>query len=100
ASIFIVTPPHWVEYLWVPTTAKVCIPGVVSPPVAATWTVFLYQSNASGVPSTAGAEIQVSCQGSVESSLLNPFQSPAKTSGLILKSEGFHQRGEINSVFH
>ena len=42
-SMFMVTPPHWVEYVPAATRAKECTPGVVSPPVAATWIVFVNQ---------------------------------------------------------
>ena len=61
--------------------AKECSPGVVSPPLVATWIVFVSQSNASGVPCRSGAVIFVRFHGGFESSLLKPFQSPAKTSG-------------------
>ncbi len=54
SSIAIVTPPHCAEYIRFPTKTKECTPGVVSPPVAATWMVLRYQSNPSGVPCSAG----------------------------------------------
>src|SRR5438445_13797948 len=58
---------------------KECVPGVVSPPVAATWIVLVNQSNPSGLPCGPGAVILVRLQGEEVSSLLKPFQSPAKT---------------------
>jgi hypothetical protein len=39
--------------------AKECTPGVVSPPVVATWMVLINQSNPSGVPCAPGAMILV-----------------------------------------
>src|SRR6266513_800755 len=59
--------------------ANECNPGVVSPPVAATWIVLAAQSNPSGLPCGPGAVILVRLQGGEVSSLLKPFQSPAKT---------------------
>src|SRR5206468_1421213 len=58
---------------------KECNPGVVSPPVAATWIVLTNQSNPSGLPCAPGAVMLVRLQGKAESFLLNAFQSPAKT---------------------
>src|SRR5262249_40343877 len=78
---------------------KECSPGVVSPPVAATWIVLTNQSNASGVPCGPGAVILVRLHGKVESSLLKPFQSPVKTIGKSELDPGCH-RGAIMSAFH
>src|SRR5438105_2190588 len=79
--------------------AKECTPGVVSPPVAATWIVLVNQSNPSGVPCSPGAVILVRLQGGDVSSLLNAFQSPAKTILDSGESTVCH-RGSIIWVFH
>src|SRR5947208_16278675 len=80
---------------------KECVPGVVSPPVAATWIVFVNQLNASGVPCRSGAVMVVRLQGGFGSSLLNPFQSPARTSGKnSVTLLGFCQVGGIVSRVH
>src|SRR5215510_3837405 len=79
--------------------ANECKPGVVSPPVAATWMVLVNQTNPSGVPCGAGAVILVRLQGGDVSFWLNPFQSPAKT---MLESGGCISchRGSIIWAFH
>src|SRR5215813_5999621 len=80
--------------------AKECTPGVVSPPVAATWIVLVNQLNASGVPFTSGgAVIFGSLQGKFGSSLFQAFQSPTKVSEEEKSEAGCH-RGKIVSAFH
>src|SRR5215831_8996761 len=77
-----------------------CNPGVVSPPLVATWIVLLNQSNPSGLPCAPGAVIFVRLHGQDGSSLLNAFQSPAKT---IRESVAFWfgaHRGSIIWAFH
>src|SRR5262249_45073532 len=82
-----------------PTMTKECSPGVVSPPVAATWIVLINQSNASGVPCGPGAVILVRLHGGVVASLLKPFQSPAKTI-LEIPTSCVSHKGAIIWAFH
>src|SRR4029453_8625248 len=78
---------------------KECDPGVVSPPVAATWMALTNQSNPSGLPCGPGAVNLVRLQGEEVSSLLNAFQSPAKTMLDSGETTVCH-RGAIIWAFH
>src|SRR5438874_850969 len=99
SSMFTVTPPHWSAQSPAVKT-KECVPGVVSPPVVATWIVLVNQSHPSGVPCAPGALTLVSFQGFLESLMLFEFQSPAKIIEPTGKLLCPFQRGAINSVFH
>src|SRR5262249_23487646 len=81
--------------------ANECNPGIVSPPVAATWIVLISQSHPSGLPCGPGAVIVVRLQGGDVSFWLNPSQSPAKTilSNGPSTSISCH-RGSIIWAFH
>src|SRR6476646_9255519 len=94
-----VTPPHCSAQVLSPTRTKVCVPGVVSPPFAATCRVLVNQVKLSGVPLGFGAVFLTSDHGATALFTSNPFQSPTRTRGFV-GNWVFCQSGGIVSKFH